>query len=339
MKELLKKTVSVISPLFSIHSLIKISGQGLILPFYHVVSDNDLPHVKHLYPVTSVKRFIEDIDFFVANYKATNFEHLIKCVNNERLRKEKVFFLSFDDGLREFHDVVAPILIEKGIPAVCFVNPAFVDNKDMFYRLKFSILAEIIKKRGISRGQESKIKEIFASHGLFFKTEKDLFRVRDAQKSIADEIAPVLETDFNEYLKKNKPYLSYSQIQSLINKGFTIGAHSMTHAYFPELSEKNQLTEAIESVRWIKQNFMQEISLFSFPYTDFQIKKTFFNELEKEVDLSFGTANLKFDAQKTNFQRISMEIANSRNAEQILKNEYIYFSLKKLLNKHIINRD
>jgi peptidoglycan/xylan/chitin deacetylase (PgdA/CDA1 family) len=339
MKELLKKTVSVISPLFSIHSLIKISGQGLILPFYHVVSDNDLPHVKHLYPVTSVKRFNEDIDFFVTNYKATNFEHLIKCVNNERLRKEKVFFLSFDDGLREFHDVVAPILIEKGIPAACFVNPAYVDNKDIFYRLKFSILAEIIKTKGISRGQENKIKEIFASHGLLYTTGDDLFRVKNVQKSIAEEIAPILEIDFKDYLDKNKPYLTLSQIQNLIEKGFTIGAHSMTHAYFPDLSVENQITEATESLRWIKERLNQKISLFSFPYTDFQIKKTFFDKLEKQVDLTFGTANLKLDAQKTNFQRIPMEIPNSRNAEQILKSEYIYFILKMLVNKHIISRD
>ena len=37
--------------------------------------------------------------------------------------------LTFDDGFRELHDVVAPILLRKGIPATFFVNSAFIDNK------------------------------------------------------------------------------------------------------------------------------------------------------------------------------------------------------------------
>ena len=339
MKELIKKTLSVFTPLFNIDSLVEISGQGLILPFYHVVSDNDLSHLKHLYPVTKVKRFVEDIDFFAKNYNAVNYDYLIWCTENQEIRREKAFFISFDDGLREFHDVVAPILIEKGIPAVCFVNPAFIDNKDMFFRLKFSILAEKIQTSGLSKGQKSSIEAIFKTNDLLYSSTKDLFRIKDDKKSIADEIAPFLDIDFCEYLKKNEPYMTHSQIKSLIDKGFTIGAHSMTHAYFPDLTEEMQLMEATESLRWVKENFKQQISLFSFPYTDFQINTSFFDKLNNDVNLTFGTANLKLDSRKTNFQRIPMEIENSRNAQQILKNEYFYFIFKKLINKHIIVRN
>lgn len=339
MKELLKKTLSVLSPLFSIDLLSGISGQGLILPFYHVVSNNDLAHIKHLYPVTSVKRFEEDIDFFATNYNAVNYDYLLRCIDNSEIKKEKAFFLSFDDGLREFHDEVAPILIEKGIPAVCFVNPAFIDNKDMFFRLKFSILAEKIQTSGLSKGQKSGIEAIFKANGLLYNSSKDLFRVKDDKKSIADELAPILEVDFSEYLKKNEPYLTHSQIKSLIDKGFTIGAHSMTHAYFPDLSEEKQLYETLESIDWVKKNFKQQVNLFSFPYTDFEIGKSFFEKIVNDVHISFGTANLKLDSIKTNFQRIPMEIENSRNAQQILKNEYLYFLFKMLINKHIIIRN
>lgn len=339
MKELLKKTLSVLSPLFSIDLLSGISGQGLILPFYHVVSNNDLAHIKHLYPVTLVKRFKEDIDFFATNYNAVNYDYLLRCIDNSEIKKEKAFFLSFDDGLREFHDVVAPILIEKGIPAVCFVNPAFIDNKDMFFRLKFSILAEKIQTSGLSKGQKYGIEAIFKANGLLYNSSKDLFRVKDDKKSIADELAPILEVDFSEYLKKNEPYLTHSQIKSLIDKGFTIGAHSMTHAYFPDLSEEKQLYETLESIDWVKKNFKQQVNLFSFPYTDFEIGKSFFEKIVNDVHISFGTANLKLDSIKTNFQRIPMEIENSRNAQQILKNEYLYFLFKMLINKHIIIRN
>ncbi len=339
MKEFLKKTISTLSPLASIDTLAGCSGQGLILPFYHVVSNYDLIHIKHLYPVTMVKRFVQDIDFLAKNFNAVNYEYLLKCVNNKKQRKEKAFFLSFDDGLREFHDVVAPILTEKGIPAVCFVNPAFVDNKDIFYRMKFSILAEKINKSGISKGQQTAIEQIFENYDLHFTSINDFFRVKEDKKKVADEIATLFDIDFGEYLNYQKPYLTFSQIQNLIDKGFTIGAHSVSHAYYPDLSEEKQLSETLDSINWVNNNFKQQVKLFSFPYTDFQINKSFFEKLNGKVELTFGTANLKLDLQQTNFQRIPMEIEKSRNAKQIIKDQYLYFIIKKLVNKHIIIRN
>lgn len=339
MKNVLKKLLSGVAPLFSINFLSKISGQGLVLPLYHTVSNEPLAHIKHLYPVISVERFRQDLDFLSENFNAVNYDYLLHCVGNKVYRKEKAFFLTFDDGLRQFHDVVAPILLEKGIPAVCFVNPAFIDNKDMFYRLKFSVIAEKMLKMNLSKDQNEKITAIFAEHDMNYNSVEDLFKIGDADKEIADKMAQVVDIDFSEYLKTHKPYMTYSQLQSLISKGFIIGAHSMTHAYFPDLTEEKQLEETLESVRWVKSNFNQQVSLFSFPYTDFKIRKSFFEKLKPEVNMSFGTASLKLDRQKTNFQRIPMEVNGKLSAKQIIKSVYLYFIFKMLINKHIIIRN
>ena len=44
--------------------------------------------------------------------------------------------LTFDDGLSECYQVVAPILKEKGIPATFFLCSAFVDNHELAYRFQ-----------------------------------------------------------------------------------------------------------------------------------------------------------------------------------------------------------
>ncbi|MBP6260442.1 MAG: hypothetical protein KA370_02970, partial [Paludibacter sp.] len=57
-----------------------------------------------------------------------------------------------------------------------------------------------------------------------------------------------------------------------------------------------------------------------------------------DVDITFGTANLKLDSVKSNLQRIPMEIKGSASAASIIKNEYLFFILKMFISKHVIIR-
>ena len=122
--------------------LLKISKQKLILPVYHTISDEEMPHIKHLYPVKGVKSFIKDLEFLLKHYTPINYDEFSALYRNNESPRKPSFLLSFDDGLREFHDIISPILIKKGIPAICFLNSGFVDNKALFYRYKSSLIIE-----------------------------------------------------------------------------------------------------------------------------------------------------------------------------------------------------
>ena len=339
LKSILKKSLSVSTKFLSQDFLINLSGQRMIMPFYHTVSDNDLPHIKNLYPVIGVKQFNEDLDFFQKYYTAVNPDYLLSSIADKSVKKDKTFYISFDDGLREFHDVVVPILVKRGISATCFVNPAFVDNKDMFFRLKISIIIEKIKKKPLTAIQFRLVQELLFKYGIRYKVAEDLLRVTDKSKDVLNDIATCLEINFADYLSEHQPYLTSEQIKSVINKGFTIGTHSYNHPYYPFLSEDEQVEETLRSTEWLNSNFGIQSRLFAFPYTDFQVTKSFFKRIENDIDLSFGTANLKQDSIVNNFQRIPMEIEGRLSAKQLVKAEYLYFILKKMLGKHIIIRN
>ena len=249
-----------------------------------------------------------------------------------------MFYLTFDDGLREFHDVVASILLRKGIPATCFVNTGFIDNKAMFFRMKASILIETIAYKPLTKAQQNSIQQLFIKHSLSYQFAHDLLKISDKNQSILDDIANILEVSFDDYLKTHQPYLTTNQIQNLIKQGFSIGAHSVSHPYFPDLSEDQQVEQVIDSMQFLHDNFQITEKLFSFPYTDFDIGQSFFEKIRQEVDLTFGTANLKLDSIATNFQRIPMEIKNSKSASQIIKKAYALYIIKMFMNKHIIER-
>ena len=105
--------------------LIRISGQDLIFPFYHAVSDEKMPHVENVYPLRSLKRFKRDLEFLLKYYEPVGLETLMSPATHRR-RSKPAMFLSFDDGLSEIYQVVAPLLIEKGVSAGFFVNTDFV---------------------------------------------------------------------------------------------------------------------------------------------------------------------------------------------------------------------
>ncbi len=130
---------------FPVELLTKITGKNTIFPFYHIVSNDKVPHVEHLYPIRTTQKFEQDLDFFLNHYTPIEIDDIIDSTLHGKPLKKNSFLLSFDDGLSEVYDIIAPILLRKGIPAIFFINSGFIDNKDLFFRYKASILIEKLK--------------------------------------------------------------------------------------------------------------------------------------------------------------------------------------------------
>ncbi len=130
---LIFKILSLIITIFPTKFLIKLSGKKVIYPFYHIISNNPPVHIKHLYPVRSIKQFEKDLDFLQKYFTASDFPPE---------NKKTAFVLSFDDGLSEVYEIIAPILQKRNISAIFFINSAFVDNEDMFVNYVESIKKE-----------------------------------------------------------------------------------------------------------------------------------------------------------------------------------------------------
>jgi len=324
-----------ISKLLPFSLLTKVSGHKQVLPFYHAISDSYLPHINNLYPVKGIKSFLKDLDFLLQYFEPIDFNEFHKRSTADKYKGKPCFLLSFDDGLKEFYDVVAPILLQKGIPAICFLNSDFVDNKDIFYRYKTSLLLDVYKKN----------KEVFKNKevDILLNNPKDiaatLLSVNYQNMGVLNRIAKIVHLDFNDYLLEKTPYLTTEQIDSLISKGFQFGAHSIDHPDYQHLGLSEQVRQTIESIEFVCGKFSIEQKIFSFPFTDFNVSKQFFNELKEKgaADFTFGCAGQKKDSVSNNIQRIPFEISNL-SAEQILSSELLYYVFKAPFGKNMIYR-
>lgn len=306
------------------------------LPLYHSVSDKDLPHIRNVIRYKSTKQFEEDLDYMARHFQFVDWQQFKDFTSGNFKTGKKIALLTFDDGFREFYDIAAPILERKGIYACNFVNPAFVDNKDMMFRCKASLLVDVVEKKKTIDPEIYRILDV-QNNRTKEAVQQRILKVSYQEKNVLDGLAEQLEFDFKAYSKEFSPYLSTEELKTLTNKGFGISSHSWDHPKYGDLSLKEQMETTDRTFAYLKENdFLYES--FAFPFTDFQVKKAFFDELFKNKDIycSFGCAGVKLDSVQKNFQRIPMEMGE--RGEQILKKEIAYFRLKKLMNKNTILR-
>ncbi|MBO9701691.1 MAG: polysaccharide deacetylase family protein [Sporocytophaga sp.] len=312
----------------------KLTGQEVIFPTYHLVSNQEVPHVGNLYQIRSEKLFHEDLEFMLKHFNPISIDELLKWRNGQLRLNKPSFFLSFDDGLREVNEVIAPILIKKGIPAAFFINPAFVDNKELMFRNKASLLIDRFKKRKINFKRT--IDTTGVNEDQFIQIVKS---VKYRERDILDKLALASEFSFSDYLNEKKPYLESEKILQLKLQGFHIGAHSVDHPLYEQITLQEQVVQTSESVDFIISKNFSKLRTFAFPFTDHGVSKTLFNQMYENMrlDCSFGVAGIKHENFKFHFQRIPME-KSLDSARKIIAAEYIYYILKTPLGKNHINR-
>lgn len=294
---------------------------GLI---YHLVSDEIVPHTQYIIKTKSIKQFKKDLDYILKYYEPVDMTDISL---NRTIKKDKVFF-TFDDGYREVYEFVVPIFEAKGINAGIFMPTDFIDNRNLGHRNKISLIIYTVK--------QDKDKARIISDYLNLK-EKGLnplvhkilqFGYKDQAQ--INKLAELIDIDFDEYLIKKKPYLTKEQLNVLQEKGFYIGAHSIDHPYYQDLSSKEQIIQTLQSVNYFRENFNNTIDIFALPFSNRNIERDFYDKIKEEVDIVLGTEGLGKNNEIDNLiERVEME--NGLNADISLKKEYLKLLYIKLI--------
>lgn len=305
---------------------------GVLFPYAHIISDTTPLHVRHLYEVPKIGKFKSDIDFLCRRYRALQLSELERIDRLRNKQSAHSFVLSFDDGMREVYDIIAPILRSKGIPAVFFINSDTIDNKHLMWRHKVSLLVEFSQKQP---GRIPPQLSIRSSESLRGKIKASRF----ADEHLLDDLARFFEIDFDEYLLSAKPYLTSPQILELARDGFEFGAHSMSHPYFNELAvgdQKNQISRSVQFIRALGL----PCRYFAFPFHDNGVATSVFRYM-KDLDLllSFGTSEALLDPIAFSFQRFALDAENSKsNLEGLLRRLAAKSFLRRMSGTELISR-
>ena len=297
-----------------------------VIPFYHTVSDNEIPHIKYLYKHKNWNEFQDEINIFKELFKsADSIEELISKKNH--------FMLTFDDGMTECYNI-SKYLKKNHLKAIFFICPNFVDNKEMFYRHKVSLLLGVYKKSKYrDKAINKKICDLLNICN-YADIPNSIFSVTYKQKDILDQIADILDVSFSQYLENNKPYLTSMEITEMLNDGFYFGAHSLDHPYFKILDMKDKRMQIIDSLSYIKK-FNINYKYFAFPFSldESQTSQNIVRELSgKYVDYTFSSHAFSKKNTATHFQRFTTE-NNNLPLNLFLQRSYLTNYYKSILSK------
>ena len=265
-KQTLRKVAEKI-PLSFYMSIIKRDVLGL---YYHVVTDEALPHIQHLYAYKTPKMFQNDLIFLAKNFNLITYDELEAHFTVGQKLKPRSLILTFDDGFSECYSIARPLLLKHGIPCVFFIPTDFMDNQGMSSDLKASLCMDRINKL-----TDSSLQNILKSINIAY--DKHLSNGTDFKqwiKSIAtidrttiDGMCNLLELDVQKYLETYHPYMTTYQIMHLNEDGFMIGAHSTKHQKL-SLFNDEEIEESIAySCNTINSLTGKPHIPFAFPYS------------------------------------------------------------------------
>jgi peptidoglycan/xylan/chitin deacetylase (PgdA/CDA1 family) len=298
-----------------------LSDVSLAVPYYHMVSDADVPHVQHLYKYRNVREFEADLDFLLRHFVPVSLQQIVAHLDGQGDLPQRCFHVTFDDGFREVHEVAAPLLVKKGIPATFFLNSAFIDGRGMAHHNKISLLLDRLPCP--LPGQLRKQLDLLLPPALNFDLKKRFLSIRYADQQILDRIALIAKISIDQYMATARPYLSSEEVIDLMKQGFTIGAHSIDHPLYADLSLGEQIAQTRQSIDFLVKRFGIKTRAFAFPHTDAGVGPDFFNAMFNtgSLDICFGTRGSIPHFHPRNVERVGMEKIPG-TAEEIFAREY-----------------
>ena len=265
--------------------LSRLSGAPGISLLYHVVSDQPLPHVRHLYPYKAASQFEADLVSLREHCRPVDYQDL-----PDASIPSGSALVTFDDGYAECHSVVRPLLRKHGVPCIFFVTANWIDNKTLFFRNKASLCIETVAgfpndewsslRPALSRtlNNETISRESFAASILSLEAEDE---------PRMDELCGILGVDGRQFLAARRPYLSLDQLRELASEGYTIGAHGMSHRKLNRLNAEDAYREMAESCRLVREWTNQSRVPLSFPH-NLAVDAKLLNRLHSELPFVYG---------------------------------------------------
>jgi len=304
--------------------------EACLLPYYHMVSDAPVPHVSPLYRFRSVAEFTADLDYFLRHREALTLGGFIDAVRETGAPPPKSFLLTFDDGFREMHDIVAPILKAKGVPAVFFLTSSTLDNQQLCHHQKIALLLHERDRAGGRFPEAEVLRRLHAKGIAGDDVVLALKSIPWRHRAVLDDLGPLCGVDYAAYVREEQPFLSTPQIHSLLVDGMAIGAHSIDHPRYADIPFTEQVRQTHESMAALTRRFTLPQRAFAFPHTDRGVFREFFDAVQADgtVEVSFGTSAPARDSVPFSFQRFSMEKNKLPAATLVARNRLRYLRLR-----------
>lgn len=297
--------------------------KGLVTLCYHVVSDEDLAHIR-LYRYKNRTQFERDVTY--VRDHAVGYADVAKHRLEHSSLPANSVLLTFDDGLVECYDVVRPILLRHRVPAVFFLTTGFIDERETFHETPLSLCLTEVER--MPSNDAATIAQRLQADGRLGRRERGfvggmaLTRLRTARVSTGldpnkrtlllwllglsnddatgiERACKLLRVDAAAYRESHRLFVSSAQVKQMAADGFTIGAHGINHRSLVGRSPESVAREIVDSAQAIRDLTGQAHVPFAFPYEGLAINRRILASILARhpfIQLFFDSGGLRRDA-------------------------------------------
>ena len=206
---------------------------------YHRINDDDDP----FFPATPVAVFEERIAYLARTCTVLTVDELVERMHRGRLPRNSVA-VTFDDGYRDNLTHAAPILSRHAVPATIFLATGAIgtgralwfDRLALAFRdtTAHDVITPWTERLELT-GREPRLRALSRTLDRF-KRMADEDRER-AQDVLLERLGLVDESPLRRTM------LDWNEVRDLRRLGFTVGAHTVTHAILSRVTAERARAE------------------------------------------------------------------------------------------------
>ncbi|SDK80399.1 Polysaccharide deacetylase [Modicisalibacter muralis] len=248
--------------------------QSLMIVMYHYVRPLKGTHYSNL-KALELEYFRGQLDFIQRHCQVVRMEEVIAAARGQGSLPPRAALLTFDDGYREHHEHVFPLLAERGLqgsffPPACAVREGRVLGVNKIHFTLASganpsgLVSEIFTAMDENR-REYDLKDN-ADYFATYSTESRYddpevaFIKRILQKGLPEPLrAPLIDRLFRRFVTEDEKafaaelYMSTDQLRELQGAGMFIGSHGDQHLWLNTLSPDDQRKEIDDSLDFLAE--------------------------------------------------------------------------------------
>lgn len=234
---------------------------------FHNIAERDTPFTAGIRVSISPKKFEAALKFLTAHYTPVSLEDVLTECGGCGLPRRPTL-VTFDDAYASVAEWAAPLCRQYGVPAVFFVNAAFLDNQRLapdnlicYVANVFGIETVNAAIRAVPGNENRGVNSLSEVFGAFLPTislaDREVFLGALRHLSGIDE---------RELLKESNLYLSNKQLRELKSFNFEIGNHTYSHPHCRSFSQNDFTAEVDRNKAELEALSGTKVRAFSVPY-------------------------------------------------------------------------
>jgi len=234
---------------------------------FHNITEHSSPFTKGMWVDTTPEQLEAKLRFLAQHYTPVRLADVLADGDGGGLPPRAVL-VTFDDAYASVAQIAAPLCAKYGVPAVFFVNAAFVDNRWLAPDNLVCYVANEMGMTPIHEAAREAGQERVPVPGCMDEVFSVLFPALslDARQDFCEALARIARVDERRLAEDAQLYVTREQLAGLASYDFDIGNHTRKHVHCRCLHGAELIREVGENKVELEALSGRPVQSFSLPY-------------------------------------------------------------------------